>query len=247
MNEIELPEQNTSIKRGRGRPRKDESQLPLTRDSIAVEALKIIGSEGFAALSMSRLAAAFGATPRALYNYVNDRQEVMNLAVAKFLESTPMLRFDVGNWQETVRVFYQASRALYREYPWIAVVPVTERVVVDGGPRYVEMMERLLQFYTDLGLSLPQALSLVRAFIREIKAFALQDDYYKDRVPDGQIPVISQLVPEYWLDEAAAQNSPLVRQTLDFPIQGNDALFEELLEMRIFTIQAMLDELPEAD
>ncbi|WPR66023.1 TetR/AcrR family transcriptional regulator C-terminal domain-containing protein [Glutamicibacter protophormiae] len=246
MSDVDLPRDETPVKRGRGRPRKDASLVPITKEAIAAEALKIIGAEGFTALTMNGLAARFGATSRALYNYVSDRQDVVNMAVELFIRSTPLLEFDPVNWRDTVRKFYRVSRALYRTYPWVAVVPITERVVVDGGPRYIEMMERLLRFYTEMGFSMPQALSLVRAFSRDIMSFALQSDYYFDRVPEGQDDYISRVVPQPWLDRYPEAEAPRVRESLTLPGMDNDDLFEELLQMRILTIQAMLDSLPNA-
>lgn len=247
MSATDHPGENTPVKRARGRPRKNSSLAPITKESIAAEALKIIGAEGFTALTMNGLAARFGATSRALYNYVSDRQEVVNMAVELFVHNTPLLEFDPVNWRDTVRKFYRVSRALYRTYPWIAVVPISERVVVDGGPRYIEMMERLLRFYTDMGFDMPQALSLIRAFSRDIMSFALQADYFFDRVPESQNDYISRAVPQAWLDRYPQAEAPLVRESLALPAMDSDELFEELLQLRILSIQAMLDSLPAAD
>lgn len=247
MSATDHPGDNIPVKRGRGRPRKDSSLVPITKDAIAEEALKIIGSEGFTALTMNGLAARFGATSRALYNYVSDRQEVVNMAVELFIRSTPLLEFDPVNWRDTVRKFYRVSRTLYRTYPWVAVVPITERVVVDGGPRFIEMMERLLRFYTEMGFDMPQALALMRAFSRDIMSFALQADYFFDRVPESQNDYISRVVPQAWLDRYPEAEAPLVRESLALPGMDSDDLFEEMLQLRLLAIQAMLDTLPAAD
>lgn len=244
MSENEHAVNGTPIKRGRGRPRKQASLKPITREAIAAEALKIAGTEGYPALTMNRIAASFGATPRALYNYVSDRQEVVNLAVELFLQSSPMLPFDPANWRETVRNFYRVTRELYRAYPWAAVVPITERLTVDSGPRHAEMMERLLQFYLDLGLGMPQALSLIRAFTREVLAFALQADYYYDRSAQIGHDYVSRIIPQTWLDRHPDVEVPMVREALAQPAQDSDELFEELIQMRLLTIQAMLDAPP---
>lgn len=82
-------------KRGRGRPRKDSNWATFSRDELAARALHIAGNEGFSAVTMHRLAAEFSVTPRALYNYVADRQEIINLAVAQFwkrLRSSILIR-----------------------------------------------------------------------------------------------------------------------------------------------------------
>ncbi len=60
MSDVDRTEDDTPVKRGRGRPRKDASQVPITKEAIASEALKIIGSEGFTALTMNGLAGRFG-------------------------------------------------------------------------------------------------------------------------------------------------------------------------------------------
>ncbi|WP_313812102.1 TetR family transcriptional regulator [Glutamicibacter sp.] len=241
------PQQNTPAKRGRGRPRKDSAYAPLSKERIAAAALEIAGAEGYAALTMHRLAAAVDVTPRALYNYVSDRREVVSMVVALFVEQSPFLDLDPANWKSSVREIYHESRRMYRAYPLAALVPVEDQVDVDSGPLRTELMERLLAFYTALGLSLEQALALSRSLEREAFGFVLQVDYYFDRNPTIGRTYVSRAVPEQWLDRYPQIDAPLAREALSLPVQSNDELFEELIELRIISIQAMLDQRPLSD
>ncbi|MYV59771.1 TetR family transcriptional regulator, partial [Streptomyces sp. SID4931] len=71
----------------RRRPATRKGRPVLTRESIAAKALEMAGAQGFASLTMRALATELGVTVRALYNYVEDRQDVVHLAVDTLLTS----------------------------------------------------------------------------------------------------------------------------------------------------------------
>lgn len=237
----EVPAAAPEAKRGRGRPRKDSSFTPLSRELIGDTALKVAGAEGYAALTMHRLAAELSVTPRALYNYVADRSEVVNMVVELFVAHSPFIELDPGDWRASLYRIYNASREAYRRYPLAAMVPVEERVEVDSGPRRIELMERLLYFYTQLGLSLEQALTLTRSLEREVFGFVLQVDYYFDANPAIARTYVAKAVPASWLERYPQIQAPLSHAALGIEMKNNDQLFEELIELRILSIQAMLD------
>ncbi len=233
-------EENPPVKRGRGRPRKDSAYAPLSKERIAAAALEIAGAEGYAALTMHRLAVAVDVTPRALYNYVADRREVVNMVIELFVAQSPFIELDPQHWERSLREIYHESRKAYRAYPMASLVPVEDSVQVDSGPRRTELMERLLDFYTKVGLSLQQALVLTRSLEREVFGFVLQVDYYFDRNPAIGRTYVSRAVPEQWLDRYPQIQAPLSRQALMLPEQNSDELFEELIALRILAVRGML-------
>jgi TetR/AcrR family transcriptional regulator, tetracycline repressor protein len=60
-------------------PADDElRRFPLSRRRILHAALRLVDTEGLDALSMRRLAAELQVTPRALYHYVNDKEDLLH-------------------------------------------------------------------------------------------------------------------------------------------------------------------------
>lgn len=239
MADIEETPAAGPAKRGRGRPRKDSEFASLSRELLAQKALEIAGSEGYDALTMHRLAAEFKVTPRALYNYVADRQEVVNLAVERFLKISPLIEFDCSDWKHGVREAYRATRRAYRSYPRASQVVLDEKLVVSPAPRRTELIERVMRFFVDIGLTLQQAVAMVRSLERDVLGFVLQVDYYYDRHREDNPDHLGRPVPADWLDAYPEVPAPLARRALELPAQDNDAMFDELVELRILAMEQM--------
>ncbi|MGP9784263.1 TetR/AcrR family transcriptional regulator [Glutamicibacter sp. AOP12-B1-11] len=229
-----------SAKRGRGRPRKDSNWTTFAREDLVERALIIAGDEGFAAVTMHRLATEFKVTPRALYNYVKDRQEIINLAVELFLDKAPLIDFDPAHWQASVRMAYAESRRLHRAFPRASLVGMEENVNVTIGPRHALLVERLLQFYVDINLPLNTAVTMVRALEQDVLGFGLRFDYTYDRLPEEHKELVTRVMPESRLDAAAQVAAPQCRAALQLPGQTSDEMFEDLIELRIIAIEAIL-------
>lgn len=230
----------TVSKRGRGRPRKDSNWTAFSREDLAERALLIAGHEGFPAVTMHRLAAEFEVTPRALYNYVTDRQEIINMAVDLFLNKPPLIEFDPKNWREGVRRAYCEARKIHRAFPRAALMSLDEKIDVQIGPRRTQLMERLLQFYVDINLPLKSAVTLAHALEQDVLGFGLHFDYVYDQLPEGQKDFVTRVVPEVWLNEDPQANAPISRQALELPEQTSDELFADLVELRILAIESLL-------
>jgi len=230
----------TAAKRGRGRPRKDSEFTSLSKELLAEKALEIAGIEGYGALTMHRLASELGVTPRALYNYVADRQEVVNLAVQRFLAISPLVEFDATDWQQGVRDAYVATRNALRAYPRASQMNWDEKVDAVSGPRRTELIERILRFYVDIGLTLKQSVGMVRALERDVLGFVLNVDYVYDRLEPSNLGFVSHLVSAERLDAYPEIAAPLSRQALELPAPDSDELFEELIETRLLAVEHYL-------
>lgn len=228
------------VKRGRGRPRKDSTWVALSREQLGQKALEIAGGEGFAALTMQRLADEFSVTPRALYNYVQDRQEIVDMVVELFIARAPFVEFDVDDWRASVRRAYGESRAVYRDYPRASLVNLEEQITLEIGSRRTVLIERMLQFYVDIKLPLPSAVALARSMEHDVLGFALKFDYHYDRVPAEHRDVVTRLVPGRWLDAYPEINTPQCSAALQLPEQDSDELFAEMVDLRIAAIEVLL-------
>lgn len=240
MSDAPNSEPNPHMKRGRGRPRKDSAWAAFSREDLAARALDIAGTEGFAAVTMHRLADEFSVTPRALYNYVADRQEIINLAVVLFLDKAPLINFDPQNWRPSVREAYGRSREVYRMFPRASLVGLEERVTADLGPRRTELLERLLNFFVGIGLPLKDAVSVVRSLEQDVLGFALKIDYAYDRAPQQYRDAVTRVVAGRVLEAYPEVPAPQCRAALELPEQSSDEMFEDLVELRILAIEALL-------
>lgn len=118
----------------RRRPATRKGRPTLTRELIAESALEIAGTEGFPAVTMRRLAEELEVTVRALYRYVDERQEVVDLAAALFLSRWEVPPLDPGRWQEGLRTYLEHQRALYRRHPRALLVSLDEQVSPASTP-----------------------------------------------------------------------------------------------------------------
>ena len=72
------PEGNSDATRAaRGRPARTPEQVAEMRAHIASCALELFSREGFAAISMRRLAQESGCTPMTLYKYFQNKFEIL--------------------------------------------------------------------------------------------------------------------------------------------------------------------------
>ena len=67
-----------AVKGARGRPARTEAETETMRREISQAAERLFRSEGYAAVSMRRLAAEFGKSPMALYSYYGSKIEILH-------------------------------------------------------------------------------------------------------------------------------------------------------------------------
>jgi AcrR family transcriptional regulator len=88
---------------GRGRPR----QFSLTE--VIEAALDLIEAEGVQALSMQAVAKRLGTGSATLYNYVQGRDELIDLMLGHVLAEQPEVPATTGDWTERVVQYLLAS------------------------------------------------------------------------------------------------------------------------------------------
>jgi AcrR family transcriptional regulator len=234
---IGMPTQG-SPGRGRGRPR---GRSAVTRDSIVATPLRLAGDEGFGEVTMHRLARELGVTPRALYNHVADRQEVIDLVAAELLRQLPEHAFDQEDWRGTLRAAYAEAREVYRRHPRATLISLDETVTATSiDPRRLTSAERMLEFFVGIGLSLEQAVDARTAFLLDVFAFSILVDYRYDRSPEPVRAELERPVPTAWLDTLPEVEAPNARAASGLPGRSSEGMFEAFVEMRIAGVEQML-------
>ena len=230
------------VKRGRGRPRKDSQFATVNKEEIARTALEIAGREGFHSLTMHRLAEEFNVTPRALYNYISDRQEVVDLAVERLMSYTPELKLDPADWEESFRNAYRVSRESFRSFPRASLVRMEEEVSYAPGPRRTVLIERLLAFFVEIGLTLRQATVAYQSLQQDVMGYVLQFDYYYDHGDDAERAGLSYPVSAQMLKLHEGTEAPLAQQALELPARDNNEMFEDMVNLRLLAIKAQIEQ-----
>ncbi|MGW7227754.1 TetR/AcrR family transcriptional regulator [Streptomyces cyaneofuscatus] len=224
----------------RGRPPAAE-RPPLDRDRIARAALRVAGEEGFGALTMRRLAEELAVTPRALYNCVKDRQEVVDLTARLMMERLPRHVYDVDDWRSTVRRIYRAAREQYRAVPRATLISLDEQVTpTEIHPARLLHTEEMLAFLCAIGLGLEDAVHIRGRFLQDVFAFTLLIDYRYDRSDETVRALMQQPVPAPWLAAHLDLDLPYARAAAGLPTLTSDAHFERYVDDAIVLIEHRL-------
>jgi TetR/AcrR family tetracycline transcriptional repressor len=132
-------------RRKSGRPRAGQERL--TREAILGAALRIVDEEGMGALSMRRLAADLGVNPMSIYHHLPGKAAVVSGLVGAVFSRMPTSRPGKRPWQERVRAYAQAHRAVVLSHPNLALQivsdasAVSEAVLLGSEPLYEALEE----------------------------------------------------------------------------------------------------------
>src|SRR6202451_3890440 len=115
---------DTATRRGPPAGRKE----PITVDAIIETALGIVEREGYAALTMRRVASALETGPASLYAHVVNKEDLDELLIGRLCAGVELPPPDPRTWREQIISVCSQIRDQYLRYPGIslaalAVVP----------------------------------------------------------------------------------------------------------------------------
>jgi AcrR family transcriptional regulator len=178
-----------------------------SRAQIAAAAVAIADSEGFAAVSMRRVAQELGAGTMTLYHYVRNKDELLTLMHDHVMGEVLVPEGELpANWREALTRIAQGSRAAFQRHRW------TIDVVGDFsvGPNAMRHFEQSLQAVADAPLSTErklEAISLVDDYVlgyslRESLEWSSEDgpswmrdalEFFQRQLDSGSFPRVSEL------------------------------------------------------
>ncbi|MEV8404418.1 TetR/AcrR family transcriptional regulator, partial [Streptomyces niveus] len=185
----------------RRRPTHRKGRATLTRESVGRAALDFLGEHGAAELTMRSLAAELGVSPRALYNYVEDRRDLVTVA-AEIFEAAwrpPELDPAPGRWRESLRAFCRDLRAHHRAHPGMTTLALSENITAARHPVMLRNVDALIGFFAGAGLSPQDAYRACMESIRLVVGFVEFTDSLHDRPPAHLDPVEPAQSPPPWL------------------------------------------------
>ncbi|AXI76586.1 TetR/AcrR family transcriptional regulator [Peterkaempfera bronchialis] len=181
------PRESRTERRSGGRG----SQAPagLSRDRIVRAAVRLLDADGLAAFSMRRLAADLGVTPMSVYWYVDNKDDLLELALDEVLADMALPEVPDGppdpdpdradhDWPQQLRALAREWRRVLVAHPWATRLHGT---YLNLGPRSARFSRTAIAVIARSGLPPEQyagALSLVFQFIY---GFATTEGHWRER------------------------------------------------------------------
>ncbi|WP_235949368.1 TetR/AcrR family transcriptional regulator [Nocardia terrae] len=154
----------------------------MSLDQILDTAVAIADAEGYAALSMARLAKALGFTTMSLYRYVDSKDTLVELLHDRIFYTEPDLPAD--DWRGGLEAWAWAEFRAIRAHDWWLDIPLTSPPM---GPNNMTWLEAGMNAMSSLDVPEPLKLQLLLnlsiyvigrvRFLRDITRNDKDDDY----------------------------------------------------------------------
>ena len=136
---------NPSIKQGQER-----SEPPLSLDRIVATSVELLDADGLEGLKMRRLADRLGSGAMSLCWHVDNKEEVLDLALDSVLEYRgPLQTAEPGDWRGEVVHMLEDWRASMLRHPWSASL-LPRRAL---GPNILGRLELLSRILSGAGVA----------------------------------------------------------------------------------------------
>jgi AcrR family transcriptional regulator len=168
-----LADDASATRRGRSAGRKQ----PITVDAIIETALGIVGREGYAALTMRRVASALGTGPASLYAHVVNKEDLDDLLIGRLCGDIDLPEPDPRAWREQIIGVCAQIRDQYLRYPGISQAALA---VVPTNTETLRVNEGMLAIVLAGGVDPQTAAWAVDALFLYVNAFCLENSL-KDR------------------------------------------------------------------
>jgi AcrR family transcriptional regulator len=128
----------------------------LSIAAIADATVRIADADGLDAVSMQRVADAFGVTKMALYRYVTGKAQLLAVTIEAAVGEPPQL--SGTGWRARIEEWAGLLRETWLRHPWLPQATVGDRVM---GPREVAWIECPVEVLAQAGLTGTQQMDAV--------------------------------------------------------------------------------------
>jgi len=142
----------------------------LSRDKIAAAALAIADAEGFASVSMRRIAEEMGVGTMSLYYYVKTKADLV-AAMDDALMSEVLVPSLPGNWREALTVIAVRTRDALSRHPWA----LSSMLSAPPGVNAMRHMEQCLQVLAKTTMTTREKLTLLATIDDFVFGYALRE------------------------------------------------------------------------
>ncbi|MQY27174.1 hypothetical protein NRB56_27560 [Nocardia sp. RB56] len=145
---------------------------PITVDVIVETALGIVEREGYAALTMRRVAAALETGPASLYAHVVNKEDLDDLLVGRLCAEIELPEPDPRTWRTQLIDVCTRIRDRYRRYPGTSLAALA---VVPTNLETLRVSEGMLAIVLSGGIDPQTAAWAIDALFLYINAFCLEN------------------------------------------------------------------------
>ncbi len=140
-----------AIRRRRGRP-DDSAATGLDRGRLIGVLVDLVKREGVQAMSMRRLAAELGVSPRLLYSHIRDQQEMIEL-LGDAINNRHMPDLSSLDWEVRLRNIAESNRIAFAEVPGLSTLLLERAVGAVTQPSSSALKAAIREALRDAGLS----------------------------------------------------------------------------------------------
>ena len=130
----------------------------LNPQRIAAVAVELADREGFAAVTMRRIATELGVAPMAAYRHVSGKEDLWALMVDQVSAELDGPG-ELAGWRETLRAHAERTRAMMLRHPWLAQMPAPLFALT---PNRMAGAERQLASLEGLGMDVDTMMAVFR-------------------------------------------------------------------------------------
>jgi AcrR family transcriptional regulator len=141
----------------------------LSAERIIEAAVRVAHAEGFAAVSMTRVAAELSTSAMSLYRHVANKDE-LTILMLEAVTGEPPPAAAGETWRAALERWAWAMLAMFREHRWFLQVPIA---APPATPRQLAWLEAGLSALADTGLSEAEKMSVVTLINGVIRNHAL--------------------------------------------------------------------------
>ncbi|HET7013651.1 MAG TPA: TetR/AcrR family transcriptional regulator [Streptosporangiaceae bacterium] len=235
------PPWRTPPRRGRSAPRPQ-----LSRDLIINAALKVIEADGGDALTMRRVADEIGVSASALYGYVANKEELVQLVLEQIIAEVPFPPAATtgadgqdDDWQDLVRNFGREMLGIFKRHPGVAGLTMGR---VPFGPSMLQGSEYILGRLRAAGLP-----DQVVAFVGDLGGLYVGAIAYEREVTPIAEPADFAAQAAVWLKSLPKDQFPNTVELADLLVSGSaEDRFEWGLDVIIRGLASYLTSPPTA-
>jgi AcrR family transcriptional regulator len=144
------------------RPHHGKRRATLSREIIVRAALEIADTEGLAAVSIRRVAAALGARTMSLYTYIDSKDDLLDLMADEVAGEVLVDGELPGDWRAAITMIANRERDVALRHAWIVELVNTHgRGVV--GPNSLRHLEQSMAALSGLEVSTNDAWRIIGA------------------------------------------------------------------------------------
>lgn len=170
---------------------------PLNREKIAAAAIAIADAEGYASVSMRRIAQALGVSTMSLYYYVKTKADLIATMDDAFMAEVLMPSLP-KNWRAAMLAIATRTRDALVRHPWV----LYSMLSAPPGVNAMRHMEQCLDALAGTKLTSREKLTLLAIVDDFVFGYALREaaanktvdlDFAKTQLATGAFPRLAEL------------------------------------------------------